>query len=240
MSMRFAVVDDEPCILSQISDLLKNLMSNTNVIVDCYQNSVSFSERYRLVKYDAYFLDIDMPIIDGFELSQKIIDNNIQTPIIYVTGRDELIIHAFRYHALGFVRKHNLESELKFALTTLLQEINKSSAVIRVSELRKNGGKEHCIAIEQISYIESENHNTHIHHMNGTIVTVRKTLSYYTELSGFESFILINSGILVNLKHIKICSDKVVLDDGTVLYISRRKLQAVSEAYLQSQRRLLI
>ncbi len=238
--MRFAVVDDEPYVLNEISSLLKNLMKNDNIMIDCYQDAVVFSEQCRLIQYDACFLDIDMPIIDGFALSEILRDRNTQLPIIYVTGRDELIVQAFRYHALGFVRKHNLEFEMKFALTTLLYEINKASAVLNVSELRKNGGKEHRIPINQISYIESENHNTHIHRIDGTVITVRKPLSYYSEQAGFEGFTLINSGILVNLKHIQICSDKVILKDGTVLYISRRKLQAVSEAYLKSQRRLLI
>lgn len=238
--MRFAVVDDEITHLNLISQILKKMLDDNKCVIDCYQDAVAFLEHYQSISYDALFLDIDMPEIDGFELSKQLIESNNDVPIIYITGRDELIIQSFRYRPIGFVRKHNMESELKFALSTLLQHITQTKVVIQVTELRSYGGKEYKIPIEQISYIESENHNTHIHLINENLVVVRKPLSFYTKNEKFKNFLLINSGVLVNVRHIQMKDDKVILNDNTVLFISRRKIQAVREAYLQSKRRLLI
>lgn len=181
-----------------------------------------------------------MPEPNGFKLAEILRDNKSNIPIIYVTGRDELVINAFRYKPLGFVRKRNMEEELKFALSTLFEHIRKNSPFITVTELRTLGGKEHRIIISDISYITCEDHNVIIHLLNKNTITARKSLSEFTSNEDFSDFIQINAGAFVNLNYIKVSEDKVTLSDDTTMYISRRKVQAVREAYLKSQRRVLI
>lgn len=238
--MRFAIVDDDKTIIVQVVELLEKIIKDIKIDVDLFTESSVFLDEYTKKKYTAFLLDIDMPEPNGFKLAEILYDNNSNVPIIYITGRDELIINAFRYKPLGFVRKQNMEYELEFALSTLFEQIKKLKPTITVTELRLNGGKEYIIVVADISYIESHNHNINIHLMNGKIITTRKSLSDYISHEAFKNFILINSGVLVNLDHIKICDNKVILPDGNVLYISRRKAQSVREAYLKSQRRVLI
>ena len=186
---------------------------------------------YCSCNYDAVFLDIDMPAINGFDLSQKIYEKNNSVPIVYITSRDDLIIHAFRYKPLGFVRKQFIASELPYALTTILKEINRKSPSITITETRFAGGRTYCIQIEEITFLESEKHNVKIQLLTGESYTVREALSYYLNLPEFKDFVLINSGTMVNLAHIKLVSDTISLKNGTILYVSRRKF-AICFRYL--------
>lgn len=237
--MIFAVLDDELPVLKKVVSTLEEISDNSAVIEAFSDPSVllsSFSDQ----KYDACFLDIDMPAINGFDLSDLLYGYNSNVRIVFVTGKDDLVFHAFRYHAVGFVRKRNLENELKFAYETLKKEIEKETATVLVTELRKNGGKEYLVLVHDIQYLESNNHNILIHMKDGSIITTRNTLSFFMDQSQFKDFIYINSGTIVNTTIIKIDNDKIILPNETVLYVSRRKMQSVREAYAKARRRLLI
>lgn len=237
--MRFAVVDDEPYFLEQISESIKS-MTKGQVTVDCFQSAVDFYTKSKETYYDSYFIDIDMPVINGFELSQNLIDDNNSVPVVYVTGRDELVIQAFRYKALGFVRKQNMKAELQYALNTLYHELRSNSNYINVTEIQSNGGREHRIPVESIEYIQTDGHNTIIRLNNSKNVTVRKPLSFYCENKLFKEFFLIDSGTFINLKMINVIDNKVVFNDGRSFPISKRRYKSVYDAWIKSRRRLLI
>ena len=116
--MIFAVLDDELPVLKKVVSTLEEISDNSAVIEAFSDPSVLLSN-FSDQKYDACFLDIDIPAMNGFELSNLLYDCNSNVRIVFVTGKDDLVFHAFRYHAVGFVRKRNLENELKFAYETL-------------------------------------------------------------------------------------------------------------------------
>lgn len=237
--MLLSVLDDELPVLKQVVCLLEKISDN-NAVIDSFNTPSDLLSNFSSKKYDACFLDIDMPTMNGFDLSDLLYTHNSNVRIVFVTGKDDLVFHAFGYHAIGFVRKSNLENELKFAYETLANEIQKESAVISVTELRKNGGREQLIPIHDIQYMESNNHNVLIHTKDEKVVTTRNTLAFFMEQPAFKNFIPINSGTIVNAAIIKIDNDKIILPNEAVLYISRRKMQSVREAYAKARRRLLI
>lgn len=208
--------------------------------IECFQNAADFLAAYQNNVFDALLLDIDMPELTGFDLAQQLRTENDNIPIVYITGRDDLITQAFRYKPIGFVRKQHIDIELPFALTTILSELNRKKPTITVTETRSAGGATHTILIDNILYIESIGHNVKMHLSDGTSLTARGILSEYLEQSGFSGFIQINSGTIVNCAHISLNEDKVQCKNGTVLYISRRKQADVRKAYLKYVKKVLI
>ncbi len=121
--MNAAIVDDEPAFFSQISELLQVIASqnNVNVKIDFFKQADEFYRHYKSEKYDVLFLDIDMPDINGFELTEMLQRQDDNVKIVYITNRDDLVVYAFRYKALGFVRKKHIENELPYAMSTLFR-----------------------------------------------------------------------------------------------------------------------
>jgi DNA-binding LytR/AlgR family response regulator len=240
LDMLFAVVDDEPEVLEQIPQVIKQFIHDQKIETECFQNTMTFMETYPNRNYDALFLDIDMPIMNGFDLAQKLHEEKDDIPIVYITGCEDLITNAFRYKPLGFVRKQRIYEEMPYALSTILDEISKVHLTIDITETRASGGQTHTVLIDQITFIESVKHNVQIHLANGDILISRGLLSSYIESAGFENFILINPGTIVNLAHIKLIDDTVAFEDGTTLYISRRKFPTVLQSYLKYVKKVLI
>lgn len=238
--MRFAVVDDEPGILKEIPMLLKQFLPDVIIETDLFSSSSTFLNAYTEKKYDALFLDIDMPDINGFELAEYIRHQNDLVPIVYITVRDDLMIQAFRYKALGFVRKQFIEGELPFALSTIMSELHKSNVTIEVTETRSKGGHTYLIYVEQIMYIENDRHNVTINMIDGRKITVRSPLSYFVTHENFQHFVAISTGIIVNLSLIELTVDAVCLPNGEKLFISRRKIASVRAAYLNNLKKVLI
>ncbi len=237
--MIFAVVDDEVFFLNQIEKLIKEI-AKVDINIECFESSEAFLEQFSKKRYEACFLDIDMPEIDGFELSELLRRKNPDVHIIFITGKEDLVYNAFRYKALGFVRKRNIENDLQFAYDTLISAINSESQFITVTELRKLGGKEHTIPVKNINYIQIYNHNSYIHLLNKDTVVTRNNLSYFCELDELQDFLMIDSGTLVNPKDTILNNHTIILKDGHAFTISRRKLRDVKDKYLKIRRRLLI
>ena len=144
--MRLAVVDDEPGILKQIPVLIRQFSPDIKIETDTFSSSSEFLSAYTSQKYDALFLDIDMPDMNGFALAEHLRHQSDLVPIVYITARDDLMIQAFRYKALGFVRKQFIESELPYAISTIMNEIHKDDDMIEVTETRSEGGhKQHYV-----------------------------------------------------------------------------------------------
>ena len=238
--MHFAIVDDEYAVLCKIPEMINRLSKHTQIQCDCFSDAQSFLLKYSLQKYDALFLDIDMPEINGFVLTQQLRNCGDPIPIVYITGRDDLITHAFRFKALGFVRKQALEKELSYALSTVLSELKKEDKLITVKTILLEGGSTETIRIDEITYLEAFHHNIVIHLLCNKTLTTRNLLSAYSEAPEFEHFVLISAGLLVNLAHITLKADKVVFYNGEELLISRRRIKMVREAYLEFRKKVLI
>ena len=238
--MRFAVVDDEPGILKQIPVLIRQFSPDIIIEADTFSNSSDFLNTYTNQNYDALFLDIDMPDINGFALAEHLRNQNDLIPIVYITAKDDLIIQAFRYKALGFVRKQFIENELPYALSTIMNEIHKDDDMIEVTETRSEGGHTYQLSINNIMYVQSFRHNVTIHMSDGNKITVRSSLSYFSEHKGFKHFIAISTGIIVNLSLVELTEEAVCFSNGEVLYISRRKIPSVRTAYLNYIKKVLI
>ncbi|MBR3417320.1 MAG: response regulator transcription factor [Oscillospiraceae bacterium] len=238
--MRFAVVDDEHIVLEKLPQLIRSQMQNINPEIECFQRASELMTAYESFKFDALFLDIDMPDLSGFDLAEQLRLKDDNIPIVYVTGRDDLITTAFRYKPVGFVRKQRIESELPFAIATILSELGRKKASITVTEVRSAGGKTHTVLINHIRFIETTLHNADIHLVDESQLTVRGVLSDYLNQLGFESFVQINSGTIVNLAHTTLMKDQIVFENGTVLYVSRRRLSEVQKAYLKYVKKVLI
>ena len=183
-----------------------------------------------------------MPKQSGFDISQSLRELGNNTPIVYITNRDDLMQKAFQYKVLGFVRKDKLQEELPFAISCVVQEIQKKNSHVMIFSAHRQKKEYYNLPISDILYIESENHQTKIYTVNkkDAIIT-RDTLRSYLEKEEFQGFIPISVSCIVNFEHIfSIEKDTLILDNKKILFISRRKIKSVKELFLQKTRRNII
>jgi len=100
--MRALIVDDEIYAREELEAML-NETGEFAVAGKC-ANALEAMQAIRREKPDVLFLDIQMPVINGFELL-GMIDGNLMPNVVFVTAYDEYALKAFEENALDYLLK---------------------------------------------------------------------------------------------------------------------------------------
>lgn len=105
----FIVDDDEG-----IREGLSLLMESVGQACELYPSALEFLEKYDQNKRGCLVLDIRMPRMSGLDLQAKLIEQDSDLPIIFITGHGDIpmAVQAMRRGALDFIRKPFREQDL--------------------------------------------------------------------------------------------------------------------------------
>ena len=119
----FAIVDDQQLDIDKIKNMIIKYCNNYSITysIDSYlKDSKQLYEK----KYDAIFLDIDLPKTNGLNIAKKI--NSIyKTKIIFITNYKDYMHLTFNVNAFHFVHKEYIDYELYPILSLLFKSIQK-------------------------------------------------------------------------------------------------------------------
>lgn len=234
--VRIAIVDDEKTAIDKANRIMKEYLEKNNVNnkIYSYTDPLLFWKDFNEIKFQILFIDIDMPVQSGFDLSEKIRETNRHLPIIYITNRNDLVYQAFRYKAIGFIRKEHIDEELPDALSTVLKDVDMYLGEISIN----HSGKLYKVSVDEIVYIHSEDHYVHFHiNKQDDVLISRATLTSYSESAEFSKFIPISASCLVNFSYIySIEKDCILLKNTEKLFIPRRRVKEVKEYFLRLSR----
>jgi two-component system LytT family response regulator len=100
--MRALIVDDEVHAREELQALLKET-GEFHIVGNC-ANAFEALKAIKRDRPEVLFLDIQMPILSGFELV-SMIDEEIMPIVIFVTAYDEYAVKAFEENALDYLLK---------------------------------------------------------------------------------------------------------------------------------------
>lgn len=97
------LVDDDTVIRDSLSILIKS----TGLNIKCFESAEIFLNSYIQDQPGCLILDVRMPIMNGLELQEALSKQNIQIPIIFISGNAEVpdSAKAFRAGAVDFLEK---------------------------------------------------------------------------------------------------------------------------------------
>ena len=204
MPITCIIVDDEPMALQ----LLESYVLRTPYL----QLEGKFSNGIEVLQFlhekkqiDIIFMDIQMPEIDGLELSKKI---PIQTKIIFTTAFDQYAIEGYKVNATGYLLKpfnyiEFLEVTEK-AKQLLLPTKNKEVEILDYIFV-KSEYKQIKIFLNDIIYIESMKDYAKIFltSQSSPIVTLLSLKKLNEELPK-ENFMRVHRSFIVSLEKIEI------------------------------------
>ena len=114
-------VDDDPEVRKMVVDMLEDEGYRVEQAEDGIDALIPLGRN----KYDLILLDISMPKMDGYQLLEKIKEENIDTPVIFLTAKDkeEDEIKGLKLGAVAYIRK----------------PFSKELLLLRIKKLLKNG-----------------------------------------------------------------------------------------------------
>lgn len=243
--IRTVIIDDEKNAIEVLELQLKQFCKNIEIVGNA-NSGLKGIEIIKKHKPELVFLDIEMPIKNGFDVLNETRDHNYK--VIFTTAYDQFAIKAFKYSAIDYLLKPIDINELQAAVQKLSQTESNYSLEQKISLLftQYNLPQKDLISLpigdsiqvfrpKDIIRCESESNYTHIYLVNGKHVMVSKTLKEIEEtLSGLQ-FFRIHQSHLVNLNHIdhynKSEGSYVVLSDGKNLAISRNKKEEFMDQF---------
>ena len=230
--MKFAVCDNEREMADLVAEKLREFYPD-KCVIKCYTDGKSLLEDSARELFDAFFLDIVMPTLDGFSLAEKIRADNPFAKIIFVTNHTELAHIGYLYGAFRYVRKFALEEELREAVQSLKRKFDLQSEFL----LLKTPLGKVIRAVNSIRYFEVKGHNVTAF-FDDTEERVSGTLNDYERRLKNSGFIRVHKSFLVNFRFIESVGKTVVLTDGKTLPLSRNRIDETKKKLLMFSRNL--
>ena len=177
-----------------------------------------------LSEFDLVILDIYMDGINGMETARKIRENDINIPIVFLTASPDFALESYDVNAFGYLLKPVKKDKLKDVLYRLLKHYVRPRVCIQC-ERRKR-----YLFLDEIVYIESQNHNVYIHLSDGDVLTSREKLSNLENMLD-QRFLRCHQSFLVNMRYIADVEEDFILKDGTIVPIRIRQRKAIADEY---------
>ncbi|WML36688.1 response regulator [Clostridium sp. OS1-26] len=147
--IKIMIVDDEEFNLLEIEELIKD--KHDLKIVGSFLNPYKALEASKLLKPDIAFLDIDMPGINGLELSEKLLGINPVIKIIFITAYSQYAVEAFEMNAVDYVLKPIRKERFNKALKRIIDR-----KIIEESTEIKGRWKILCFNTLEVYYEENK------------------------------------------------------------------------------------
>lgn len=194
-----------------------------------------FDSAERFVKskraYDLVFMDIDLPGINGMDAAELLRTYDDRTPLIFVTNLAQYAVRGYEVDALDFIVKpvsyYNFSMRMDKAVRAMRRNERQRVSVPSRAGIR-------VVPVEDIVYVETENHDLvyHLCEEEEETLRVRGSLSKLEEELADGPFVRISSSCLANMDHIRsIQAGALAMSNGDTLYASRAKKRAVLETF---------
>ena len=235
--LKVVLIDDEISSLNALRQKIVKYCPELE-IVSCNDNPQEGMDAIEALQPDLVFLDIEMPVINGFSLLQQLTNKNFE--IIFVTAYDHYAVKAIRYSALEYLVKPVEIDELKTAVTRAVEKRKIASPNQQLNLLIDNISKEKIkriaiptsqglqfIKVDNIIYLEANINYTWFNLLNNEKYLVSKTLKEFEDLLPADTFLRIHNSYIINKnyvdKYIRGEGGEVLLSNGKILEVSKRK-----------------
>lgn len=222
MEIKVLVADDELPARGELKYQLAS-MPHVNVIGECANGKevISFLETHPQV--DLLFLDIEMPIMNGLEAAQKIIDMNHSVKIVFATGYSQFALQAFELEAFDYILKPYDEERIAKTIQRLFDSIMQrengtaSGEIINARSRISLQTKNKTLILspaKEIVLISTEKSDNSLFYTTEGIIRSKMTLRDAEALLAEHGFFRTHKGYIVNLSMIYKIETQ---DNGTLL-----------------------
>jgi two-component system LytT family response regulator len=234
--MNCIIIDDEKHCIKTLTSLIETHFNEVRILDSCQDSAKAYDLIIQL-KPDFIFLDIEMPLLNGFDLLSKF--DELFFDVVFTTAYDTYAIKAIKYSALDYLLKPIDREDLAAAI----EKIKKKQGILSKAQLRlatavHNKQLPDTIAlptsegltfthVNDIVYCTADGSYTRMIMLDKSEALLSKTLGDVEELLREYDFFRIHHSSLVNLKQVRKYirgeGGEVLMSNGKSLLVARSR-----------------
>jgi two-component system, LytTR family, response regulator len=243
MLLKTIIIDDEPDSIKLLELQLAQHCPEVE-IAGSFTSSLKALPIIEKSQPDIIFLDIEMPVMNGFQLLEKIL--HLPFSVIFITAYNQYALKAFRFNAVDYLVKpidaHDLIEAVAKAgkrirptatQLSLLQKQMRGEPATRIAIPGQQGGIS-FIDLNEIIYSEASNNYSKLILADGKQFLISKTLKDVQEVLEEEHFLRVHRQYIINLNHVKHFNRNegvLTMDNGDHIPIARNQKERLIEKY---------
>ncbi len=231
--LKCAVVDDSSLQRLSIVKLIKDHPSLKMVAE--YNNAIETKNGLLDIEVDLIFLDIEMPILSGFDLLDDL-PNKPQ--IIFVTGKTKYAFKAFDYDAVDYLHKPISKERFLNAVSKAINLYRLKHEGVPVEDdnyiFVKSNLKNRKVYLNKLKYIEALGDYVKFVTEKDSFVVLATMKSFENQLPS-NKFLRIHKSYIVNLDKIERYNSRNIEIDKQRIPLSRHKKSNLIEALAANQ-----
>lgn len=237
--IRIALCDDNKEDMLQLHQKIiewyRENSKNQSVSITEYSDSVYLSSVIDAGdSHDVFFLDVEMPKVDGFQLADKIRNKLPAAIIVFLTSHSELAPDGYKFRALRYVSKLVLSQKLPEALEAVQKEFSALESGYLVVPHYTDALR---IPYNEILYVQHILRSSQIYTLRQGVIKDNRGLKTIYSVIGDKRFIYIDRSTFVNIDFIReLNGNEIILRTGESLAISRPMLANVKETIVRMWR----
>ena len=222
--MKVAILDDEKIYLDLIRQEVGRVFPNIECIRQYADSEGLLYDLAEGIRYDIYFLDVELPGVDGMMAAREIRKQDTDANIIFITPFAKYAAESYDVRAYQYILKSQISEKLPKVLRHIAEELQVSAVEYYVAETSTRYDR---IALRDILYIYKEKKYAIFATQQGDF-RQRLTVSKIWEQLEHKHFVWVDRGVIVNIKKVqRVMKNELVLENGIVIKISRSNLQRV-------------
>ncbi len=226
MKLRSIIVDDSSIQRMAVAKLVNN-HPNLSLVAE-YSNAIEAKYGLKNNEIDLIFLDVEMPIINGFDLLESL---DMRPQVILITGKPDYALKAFDYDVTDYLHKPITTSRFD---SSVRRAVAKYGQVHKTDEdedhiFVKSNLKKRKVILNNIKWIEALGDYIKLVTDEANIVILSTMKSFEQQLPS-DKFLRIHKSYIINLEKVEKFNSKNVEVSGKSIPLSRNKKTVLADA----------
>lgn len=230
--IKIALCDDEETFLYSMENMLINYEKTINEVFSIKKYTKPLQLMNSLAEdFQVFFLDIQMPNLNGVELAEIIRKHDEKSTIVFITSYSDFNKYCLELEADNYIIKPITQIQVNYEMNRVIRKI-KSNGQDYLGVKSNDGFTK--IFLSDIEYIETVGRKVMFHCDKRGDVTARfKIQDLERRLENFP-FVRCHNGVIVNLDHISsLVGFTIILTNGTKIYTTKSRKKEVMKKLVE-------